>query len=260
MKDIITAGFCETGLIRDKNQDSYLMHTGCMDTGVTGLFLIADGIGGLESGEEASSKVAESFDYWWHNSMPEKLHDVRQSDTKVANYFSHEFVFRLKTLHNELKLKSEREKIQSGTTLSLLFITHSEYCIVHIGDSRIYKMGLYSLKQLTRDHNLSTEKYINGKINKRQWLDFKEKDPLLQCVGAGEMINPQIITGKVRNGDKFFLCSDGVYKFIERKKLSNLVKNTNTETPEITLKEIRKIVYNNGASDNLTGIIVCCVN
>lgn len=259
MKDIITAGFCETGLKREKNQDSYLIRTGCSETGITGLFLVADGIGGLEFGEEASRKVADSLDYWWHNTMPEKLKDAGRNGTSLMKDISQEFLFIVKTLHNEMKLRSERARIQSGTTLSLLFIANAEYCIVHIGDSRIYKSGFFSFKLLTTDHNLSTEKYITGKINKHQWMNYKDKNPLLQCIGAGDAVSPQVITGKTRKGDKFFLCSDGVYKFIDEKTLARLIKNTETEKIKETLEEIRRIVYGNGATDNLTGIMVCCI-
>jgi len=259
MKDIITAGFCEVGNKREKNQDAYLMHTGWTYVGLSGLFLVADGVGGLEWGEEASRKAVESLDDWWRNHLSVNLKHMDYSSMKGIKLFSQELLNRVKRLHYNLIQQAKKEEIQMGTTFSMLFLANKEYCIVHIGDSRIYKTGFWHLNQLTSDHNFSTNEYKAGKISKKQWEDYKGKDPLLQCIGAGETIEPQVIVGKIRRGDKFFLCSDGVYKFIHRKELARLVKGAHKEKPEDSMEKIREIVYDNGAADNLTAVLVCCV-
>lgn len=261
MKDIIAVGFSEKGLLREMNQDSLLIHTGKINGKNVGLFLVADGIGGLENGEEASKRVAEEFDQWWKISMPNQAEQHLNENSSDMNWAAQGFLSMLQALHSEMLNESSKKNIQSGTTLSLLFIINDTYCVVHVGDSRIYRIGSFFITRLTEDHNLATEKYKAGKITKSQWKNFEEKNPLVQCIGAGEQLNPQILSGKIRKkDDRFLLCTDGVYKFVPEKILLKLVRDLTLNTHEKALDEIRRHAYSSGAADNLTGILVHCIS
>ena len=87
------------------------------------------------------------------------------------------------------------------------FLIEDNYVIVHVGDTRAYQIG-NEITQLTTDQTFVAREIERGTMTPEQAKKDKRRNMLLQCVGASEKVEPEIITGAARCGS-YMLCSDG---------------------------------------------------
>ena len=187
-------GICEKGNYRKENQDAILL---CKD-GRSGLFIVADGVGGSADGARASGFIIRKYDQWWKNVFLQR---------RRKNFF---------VLFEEIKRLAEEinGEICSGygagnisSTIALLFIHKGIYGYLSAGDSRIYHCGRKGARRITRDdvwENLSGA-----------YEDFRYAGRLVSAVGGYEELEYSCATDKLHFGEIFMLCSDGIYKFME---------------------------------------------
>lgn len=235
--NLIFSGCSNRGLVRTSNEDAILMHSA--EHGA--LFLVADGIGGREHGEIVSGMLRDSYYKWWQQ-----------------RFLPNEAKIKFQTAMAELKdlliqvnqaVISRFGEWNAGSTLSLLFLSGANSLCLSTGDSRIYHVRGISFRQLTVDdiyENLDKKDKKYGK---------SANGKLLSAVGLTSPLNFSIRTGMVKNGDRFFLCSDGVYRFISPKKLQrSLVMNFSTA--DKLVERLSAEVEHNGAEDNYSMIYI----
>lgn len=222
----------ETGLKRTVNQDSILS----LYSQEAGLFIIADGMGGHFRGELASGLVVSKYAKWWRK--------VKQC---ICGMEISEIVAELENLikevHKEVGALYCKYGAQGGTTLCLLLICKNHYVIMNVGDSRVYLCKTWKFRQMTADDIWEEKDRHYGKLT--------------QAVGMRNEIQPHIYTGKLDHVDSFLLCSDGIYKYCEERKLAWFMKQIRGEKKvEKVMEKIQKRVYQKGAKDNLSLILI----
>ena len=229
------AGCSETGLVRTNNEDAILMR----DCGEAGLFLVADGIGGRTNGEVVSAKIRDTYDRWWETQF-------------LPEYGRIEFRTAVQQIKDTL-LQINREVVQTfgemnaGSTLVLLFVYGRNCVCFSSGDSRIYRLRKLSLKQITRDDAYQAEDAAHADQNGK----------LLSAVGIWSSLEFAMRTDGLRAGECFFLCSDGVYRYVKpsvlyRKTLSGKLFSA----PERVTEMLEREVLKNGAGDNYSCIFI----
>lgn len=217
--------------IKDENQDFYGMISPeeplLSNKGIVAA--IADGVSSSEVGKEASESCVKGFltDYF---STPESW-TVKTSVQKV-----------LTAINSWLYSKGrfiEHDSKSMVTTLSALIIKSTKAHIVHVGDSRIYRLNDSSLELLTNDHRVwvSGESYLNRAMGFDVHLDIDYRSI------------------EIDPGDTFVLTTDGVHDFIQDKDVTRLItENINA------LDKAAKLIVNtaliNGSNDNLTCQII----
>ena len=258
MIEITASALTDKGLKREKNEDRFLIRTGQVFQKSLGLFVVADGIGGLEYGELASGRVVESFDAWWKYRVPILMEHKSVDEGNILQYIKQDLEILLTDISEDIRMRTKELQISSGTTVLVLVLLDREYLFINVGDSRLYKIGTFGLQMLSQDHTLAYSRYKNGEINKRQWKNYKEKNPLTQCIGISEEINPYIHSGMFYANSRLFLCSDGVYGYAQDFKLTRILQRTSRSNTQQVLESLKDEIYKNGAGDNLTGILVVC--
>ena len=184
----------DKGIVRDQNQDAVLS----LNVGNSGLFIVADGVGGSENGALASSLIVDTYNRWWEDHFDESMTFFEAfEEIKEAAQLINEMVF------------SEYGTNVSASTLSLLFIHEDIYGIISIGDSRIYHSDKYETRCLTRDDVLENLPNNYG-LGSGQ---------LISAIGRDSYLEFSSKTDKIKKKDLFFLCSDGVYKYISDENL-----------------------------------------
>ena len=140
--------------------------------------------------------------------------------------------------------------MEVGSTLVLLFLCDGYYAYMSSGDSRIYRArGFSPLQQLTVD-----DVYENYLVRgERQEPSLNGK--LVAAVGLREPLRVTVHTDRLRRGDRFFLCSDGVYRFVSWGQLVAKVTGWGAE-PNRVVTDLAQEVEKNGARDNYTMIYV----
>ena len=111
-----------------------------------------------------------------------------------------------------------------GTTAALLLLTGGRYYTLNVGDSRVYKLDSENMTQITKDQTFIQREIDQGRLTPEEARNHPQRNVLLQCVGASEVIIPEFTHGTYEKGELFIICSDGFRHLItedEFKKIMN---------------------------------------
>lgn len=212
----------DIGIAKDINQDSILVKHAAYGRKEVLMAVICDGMGGLSKGELASATVIHAFEKWFSEDLLFELKDIDM------NVIGGKWSLLLKTLNNRIQECGQKLGERLGTTFTGALFIDNEYVIVHVGDTRMYHIGS-SLKQLTEDQTYVAREVSRGTLTPEQAKTDKHRNMLLQCIGASQVVEPQIICGKVKQG-VYMLCSDGfrhkitedeIYKYLNFKRINS---------------------------------------
>ena len=151
--------------------------------------MICDGIGGLEKGEEASSYVVRQVSNWF---MTEGYKLPISKQEKRMQQLCYQ-------IHQELMHYGKENGIRLGTTMTCVLLDRNYAIWVHYGDCRLYLLRKRKAKILSKEH--------------------QEAGKLVRALGVGEWYLFTTGRRKLRNGDKFLLCSDGLYRNLSLEEL-----------------------------------------
>lgn len=239
------AGKCDIGKKREMNQDAMGMY----HTADAGLFVVADGMGGHTNGDKASRMVVTELQNWWKSFSPVLF----------------EFEFRRMLMSIEQVVEYANGKIFRefnqrgicGTTVIVLFLYRNYYGVIYAGDSRCYLGQGWKWKQLTVDEVWENQPFLSHR--ERMMKDHPHRGKLVNAIGIGEEVKCRVMTDQIPADALFLLCSDGLYKFCPDKVMKNIVKkDKNRKDLEQSVDRLIDVVYQNGADDNISVILVKC--
>lgn len=190
------------GIERETNQDGVIMQLATDGARVMLLAAVCDGMGGLSSGDVAAATVICALKSWFESQC-----DAVDSP-KTIEYLSDSCQEMLAKLNRDLKAYEVQQHQIMGTTLSCIILLDEEYTAIHIGDSRIYQIN-EELEQLTTDHTTVFQAVAEGRMTSAEAAMSKDRNKLTQCIGASKQYDPEILFGKVNQGEVFLICSDG---------------------------------------------------
>jgi serine/threonine protein phosphatase PrpC len=225
------------GLVRNGNEDSAL--TGSQ------LIAVADGMGGHAGGEVASSVAI--------NTLAEIAPAFTNADID-ADSASDLFLNSLHTIDSQIHLVSQDEPQLSGmgTTLTSLFISGTEISLLHIGDSRAYRLRGSDLEQLSADHTVLQELLNKGIISESEAQDHPQRSMLTQALMGEGNLEPALLVFEGKIKDRYLVCSDGLTGVLSDKEIKSLIKGKDAA---VAVDALVDATYVNGAPDNVTIII-----
>ena len=243
---ILTYGDSKRGLVRKANEDAISMK-------VDHLFLLADGMGGYDGGQVASSLAVESGGRYFSSLPPEKA-------------FSEEGLKEAFCAANRAILAEKRDSpaLQSmGTTMVGAAISGDHLYWAHVGDSRLYRYDGGELTQVTTDHSFVMELVSEGKLTKEEMRRHPRKNEITRAVGIDE--NMKVDTGSMTlaDGTLILICSDGVSGMVEDEELCRLISENPRKTQEDLKaldRSIMEKVYEAGARDNASLLLIQFLN
>ena len=230
----------DVGRTRAVNQD-YVFS--CLEPvgNLPNLFIVADGMGGHQAGDFASSysvkKILESISL----SLQKNPHKIFADAIRYAN--------------RELieKAKANPELRGMGTTVVLLTIVGEKAYVANVGDSRLYLME-DTLTQITVDHSLVQEMIKIGELTKESARLHPDKNIITRAVGAGRDINADFFEFSLTEKSILLMCSDGLSNMVEDEQLAILLKSA--KTPEKVGKKLIDTANRNGGKDNIAVIVI----
>lgn len=226
-----SASRTDLGRVRHINEDAFL------DSEDQRLWVVADGMGGQSRGDYASGAVIRHLREFPHQ------HSV------LAN---------LKDLEERLQAANEQCRTafrnkRPGTTVVAL-LTHGSHCFyLWAGDSRMYRLREGELEQLTLDHSVAQEKYARGELTEEESKNHDSAHVLTRAVGIREKLQLDLGYAQVNPGDRYLLCSDGLYNPVELQNIHSLLAQGN---PEQACESLVDRALECGARDNVTVIVV----
>jgi serine/threonine protein phosphatase PrpC len=223
------------GLRRKVNEDSIMVSSD------SGLWAVADGMGGHEAGDVASNKVAKAL---WNLSPDEDI-----------EMFAGTAIAALQRANDELLelARSDLRPKTIGSTVVALVIAGDEFRCMWAGDSRAYRVRGETIVQLTRDHSLVQELVASGMMTAEEADGHPDANVITRAVGVAETLKVDTSSGEVKPGDIFLLGSDGLTRLVNDRELCEELTLFSLED---AADHMIKTVLERGAPDNVSLIIV----
>jgi len=224
------------GTVRSHNEDAFV------NSPDVGVWAVADGAGGHAAGEVASDMIVQSL-----ASIPGGL----AADEMLA-----QVRLRVTAAHVALRERA----LQSGdgrliaTTVVVLIARQGHYACLWAGDSRAYLLRDGTLIQLTHDHSLVQELVDTGQIAETEAESHPRANVITRAVGADvDTFDLDKVTGRLAVGDRFLLCSDGLFKALSTIEIGEILTDAGCASPADALIEA---ALSRAARDNVTVIVL----
>ncbi|MBL8398075.1 MAG: Stp1/IreP family PP2C-type Ser/Thr phosphatase [Candidatus Accumulibacter sp.] len=235
----------DIGCVRKCNQDAvaYIVPRLAADRQRLGVLLIvADGMGGHQGGEVASSLAVQTIAESYFAIAGVDRRRALEKAIEIAN----EVVFRASQADQRLE--------GMGTTVTVLALVGREAIYANVGDSRLYRCVNGDCQQLTRDDTLVEQLLRAGVIDADKARHHPIRNILLRSLGTQDKL--RIVARHAEPmavGDQFVLCSDGLYDSIDEEEIGQAVS---THDPEIACRELVELARQRGGRDNISiGVI-----
>lgn len=234
----------DCGKKRENNEDYYLIKK--ISDNIF-LFIVADGLGGYQSGEVAS-KVASDYiaSYFADKYKPDKENDAKDILKKAI-------VMANKKIYNMQKTKDKYKNM--ATTVVILCIDNDKMYYASVGDSRMYNIdGKFTkLTQITEDDTYVNALLKTNIINAEEALNHPQKHMLTKAVGIFNKIDIEIHTLKSEYDGFILMCTDGVTNMLNENDILNIFKKNKVEN--VANKIVEK-ANERGGVDNITAIVI----
>jgi len=209
-----SAAATHVGNVRKVNQDAYL------SLPELGLWAVADGMGGHQAGEVASSRIVEF------------LQDV--GEPLDLDQFIAGVVDRLQAVNLDLREESlRRDHAVIGSTVAVLIMFGFECACIWAGDSRIYRYRSNRLERLTVDHSLVEEYIAQGRLRPEEAESDPAANVITRAVGVEDAVEFDVRKFDLSNGDRFIICSDGLYKEVSEAEIAQMMAATGDSTAAV---------------------------
>ena len=239
----MSAHFFETsarsaiGLVRQGNEDSAFVSAQ--------LIAVADGMGGHAAGEVASRIAVQVL-----QKLVPTLSATEIDEDSVEDLLMHS----LHSIDAEIAAVADEEieKRGMGTTLTALLIRDTTIALLHVGDSRCYRLRGNTLEQLSNDHTVIQELLDQGAISQAEAAEHPQRSMLTQALRGDGDVTPVLQMYEVKKGDRYLLCSDGLSGVLTDKEIKVGLKKSDKDE---AVKFLNDATYINGAPDNVTILI-----
>ena len=218
-------------MVRKKNEDALYVDE------QEGLWLVADGIGGMKGGDLASAAVVDN------------LRSFKRLETLSESIKDIEARFRLANIACRVMFK----KRVVGSTVAGILNFESIVVFLWAGDSRIYRWRGGSLSLMTTDHNLAQERVRRGELSQDKAQLLSTANILTRAIGVHQNLRVDMDFASVEPDDRYLICTDGLYKELT---FSDIAKSLKSQTIEVALEELTDEALRKGAKDNLSAVIV----
>ncbi len=234
----------DIGKVREINQDYFYISEPLDDVQ---LYIIADGMGGYNGGEIASSLAVKSAKNYIENNFgqiekdKESIIQLVASSLEYANMVVYE------------KSKEDKELEGMGTTLDICLIYNNRAYIGHVGDSRIYRVRKDFIRKLTQDHSYVQKLVKDGTITQEEANHHPQKNMLMKALGCNAFVEPDVMIKGFQKDDVLLMTTDGLTNLVTKEFLFETVK---TENLEQIPKRLVEQAVENGGYDNITVIVI----
>jgi protein phosphatase len=250
---LVVGAATDKGLIRDHNEDALFALNAVLsqeeDLLPTGLYIVADGMGGHAGGEQASALAIRLVANWILGEIyqPFLMDATRSANRRPINEVMIEAVVAANGKIHEVCP-------DSGTTLTCAFVLGTNAFIAHVGDSRAYLVSRNNIRQLTKDHSLVNRLVELGQITPEEAKTHPQRSVLYRAVGRAGNLEVETYLQSLPSKSALLLCSDGLWGMVPEMDVLAMV---NAEpSPQAACNRLIARANENGGEDNITVILV----
>ena len=219
----------DTGKKRRRNEDEYVVEPP--------LFAIADGMGGAQAGELASSLAAGAV----------------RDDEAVSGSGERRVAELIQEANRRVYQRSSQDASASGmgTTMTVALVEDGAVVFGHVGDSRAYLIRDGRLEQLTEDHSLVAELVRSGKLSPEEAETHPQRSVITRALGTDPDVDVDTFSIPTHPGDLFMLCSDGLTSMVEDEAILEGVEKNRGDL-QTAVKTLIRAANKGGGEDNIT--------
>ena len=240
------------GKQRDHNEDCLFTFSVTMGgespSSPLGLFIVADGMGGHQYGEVASSTAVRTM----ANYLLKRFHTYLINPAEGMDDPLQEM---MRAAIDEAQRAVTQAAPGSGTTLTAAIVLGQQMTIGHVGDSRasaIHPDG--RVEALTRDHSLVKRLEELGQISSDEAAAHPQRNVLYRALGQGEVLEPDIFTTPFPQLGHLLLCSDGLWSVLPDNHIFDIVNNA--PNLHVACQNLVAAANDAGGPDNISAILV----
>jgi len=223
------SGLTDTGRRRLQNEDSFVCEPP--------LFAVADGVGGAQAGELASSLAAAAIEEGGHGRADEATITALVLAAN-ARVYAH--------------ATTDPAAAGMGTTTTVVHVDEAAGHLIvgHVGDSRAYLWRDDALSQLTDDHSLVAELVRSGRLTEQEAAVHPHKSAITRVLGTDSSVQVDTATVPARPGDLVLVCSDGLPTMLTDDRIAAIVRED--PTPDAVCDRLVQAANDAGGEDNIT--------
>lgn len=229
----------DVGQVRTGNEDSVYSNS---DSGV---FVVADGMGGHAAGEVASAIASRT------------IGDSACRECDSLEALAQQLVDAFLAAGREIERQADEDPARSGmgTTATVLRLRREgSFLVAHIGDSRAYRMRDGRLERVTRDHSWVQEQVDRGLISPEQAVGHPQSNIITRALGTDPSPTPDLFRGELSAGDLFLLATDGLTDMVAEERIAELMATG--ESLEARADALVRAANEAGGMDNVTVLLV----
>jgi len=247
MLDVQFGQASDFGKIRTNNEDavgSFVPNSRQQARSHGFLFVVADGVGGLDLGEVASatavSVLTEEFARSQSGSMLISLVPrlIQQANSAV----------------HDCSLSSKHRGVRMATTVVACALRYDQAIISHVGDSRCYLVRNGKARQVTQDHTLVNEQRKVGLISESEIANSDSRHVLIRSLGPEMFVSPDTSALTLQPGDSLVLCTDGLHDEMSETEIANIASQKK-DAAQIARELVARAVEIDGG-DNTTAVVI----
>src|SRR5699024_5853603 len=206
------------------------------------LFVVADGMGGHNAGDFASSRAVQIL-------VDEIRKDADFNPIKVLRHA-------IETANMEILERAQQDEALKGmgTTMVVATIVGHYAYVANVGDSRLYLIQ-GQIRQVTRDHSLVQEMVRMGELKPEEARNHRDKNIITRALGAERTVDIDVFDLKVEPDSTILMCSDGLSNMVEDSKIEEIILDKTEELPRKG-EELLEEANRNGGKDNIAVILV----
>ena len=227
----------DTGKKRENNQDAFFVMP------EAGIFLVADGVGGHNSGEVASrTTMTDIAGFIRENPIPDS-----EGDDILIDYFL-SLITEVNTHVREMAQDTAPRGM--ATTLLMLYIKADTAYVINIGDSRAYLIRDGEISQITEDHTFVHDLVKKGIITEVQAQTHPDRNMITRAIGAEKSVEPDFYMFKIYPQDIILMCTDGLYNEVSKEDICRMALGA--QNMREACARLVDAANDNAGSDNIT--------
>jgi serine/threonine protein phosphatase PrpC len=239
----------DTGRVRDHNEDA-------IGTNVdAGLMVLADGMGGYNAGEVASSIAVKTVRELVTEAVLRVDRAAAESETGMMRQtiVLRDAIARAnKVIHQTAKSQPQCEGM--GTTIVACLFFDNRISIAHVGDARLYRWRKNQLEQITLDHSLLQELVDRGFYSPEEAQRSTNRNYVTRALGVEAAVQVEVQELEVQPEDVYLLCSDGLPDMVDDDDI-HLTISTFSANLETVGQQLIQLSNDHGGKDNISVIL-----
>ncbi len=237
----------DKGCVREVNEDDFLAVPHYKT------FAVADGVGGLHGGEDASQIALAAVQKCLKDSATEGLLNLFcNKDRRIRGKLKQA----IDKANEKVYQHTVVERKKSATTLVIAAISNGRISIAHVGDSRAYLFREERLLQLTTDHTVAQELTTRKLVASETEKHLQYTNVITRAIGAKPEVEADYHTIQVLPEDCILLCSDGLTSMVEEPVIESILQQK--KSTEIMCEQCVTEAKKAGGRDNITVILINC--